>query len=178
MQLRDADLRHELRQLPGKGRRDPIALTGRRLVQVVAPDSAEAGLAIQVVAAEDTRALEVIEAADEGLRGQEDDRLDTGNAAADLEVPGGPLQLGLEFLALEIRKVQRVLDRPGLVPSRNSQAEPLLVATPGWLLISTRAGPPGVAMNRSTSRTWPLAAVNVNDCQARYGSASGISPLM
>ena len=44
---------------------------------------------------------------------------------------------------------------------------------PGWLLISTRNRPPGVAMNRSTSRTWPVLAVNVNVCQARYGSASG-----
>ena len=65
-----------------------------------------------------------------------------------------------------------------LSPSRNSQVEPSLVAVPGWDLISTRKRPPGVAMNRSTSRTCPLAAVNVKVCQARYGSALGIWPLM
>jgi hypothetical protein len=65
-----------------------------------------------------------------------------------------------------------------LPPSRNSQVEPLFVAVPGWLLISTRNRPPGVAMKRSTSLTWPLLAVNVNVCQARYGSASGICALM
>jgi hypothetical protein len=31
---------------------------------------------------------------------------------------------------------------------------------------------------RVAPKAWPLAAVNVNVCQARYGLASGISPLM
>ena len=133
---------------------------------------------MSVVAAVDALALELIQAGLEVLRRQEDGRLDARQRVLDAELPGRLLQLGLEFLGLLSVKCSGFSIVLVLSPSRNIQVEPWLVAVPGWDLISTRNRPPGVAMNRSTSRTWPRSVVNVKVCQARYGSASGIWALM
>ena len=77
----DADLLQELRELLGEGRRDPVTLAARRLVEEAGPDAVEAGLLVELVAAVDALALELVELAAEVLRGQEDGRLDAGNAA-------------------------------------------------------------------------------------------------
>ena len=111
----DADLLHELRQLLGEGGRDAVALAGRRLVEEAGPDAVQAGAVLQLVAAVDALALELIQAALEVLRRQEDDRLDARERFLDVELPGRLLQLGLELLGLLVGEVQRVLDRPGLV---------------------------------------------------------------
>ena len=76
VQAGDADLVHELRQLPGEGGRDAVALAGRWLVEETGPDAGQAGAVLQLVPAVDALALELIQAALEGLRRQEDDRLD------------------------------------------------------------------------------------------------------
>ena len=108
-----------LRSLAGGWLRKPVQMPS------------QAGAARQVVAAVDALALELVEAAPEVLRGQEDDRLDARERLPDVELPGGLLQLGLELLGLLIGEVQRVLDRPGLVA---------VAEQPGRAVVGGRAG--------------------------------------
>jgi hypothetical protein len=174
----DADLLHELRELLGEGRCDAVPFTHRRQVEAAVPDPLQARGGYLVVAAVNTLKLELIEPAHEVLSRQEDDRLDARDRVLDVELPGGPFELVFELLALGVGEVQRVLDRPQLVAVTEQPSRAVVRRGARWLLISTRYRPPGVAMKRSTSLTWPLLAVNVNVCQAPYGSASGIRALM
>ena len=167
MQAGDADLVHKFRQLLREGGRDAVALAGWWLVEETGPDAGQAGAVLQLVPAVDALALELVQAALEGLRRQEDDRLDARERVFDVELSAAFSSWDLSSFAFWSVKCSGFSIVLVLPPSRNSQVEPLLVAVPGWDLISTRKRPPGVAMNRSTSRTCPLAAVNVKVCQAR-----------
>jgi hypothetical protein len=75
----------------------------------------QAGAVGEVVTAVDALALELVQAGLQVLGRQKDDRLDARKRFPDFELLGRSLQLGLEFLGLQIGEVQRVLDRPGLV---------------------------------------------------------------
>ena len=66
----------------------------RWLVEEAGPDAGQAGAVLQLVAAVDALALELIQAALEVLRGQEDDRLDARERLPDVELRRPPSAAG------------------------------------------------------------------------------------
>ena len=115
VQARDAYLLQQPGELFREGRRDTAAVASRRLVEQARPDAVETGLVFPALAAVDALALELVEVADEVLRGKEDGRLDARDGEPGVQVVGGPLQLASELLGLLVGEVERVVDRPGRV---------------------------------------------------------------
>jgi hypothetical protein len=103
----------DLAELPGDGGGDAVPLADRRLVEEARPDAVQRRLLVLVVPAVDALELELVKVADQILGGQKDCGLDARDLDAGLEFAGGPLELVLEFLRLQVGEVQRVLDRPG-----------------------------------------------------------------
>jgi hypothetical protein len=63
-------------------------------------------------------ASELLEVALKVLRGEEDNRFNAQKRFPELKVPSRRVQLGLEFLRLEVSEVERVLECPGSVSAR------------------------------------------------------------
>ena len=140
----DADLPQQLVELLGQGWRHPVLLAARRLVQQALPDTGQAGLAGQPVAAVDADPLKFVQVTAQVRRGEEDRGLNAGNPVPDVERPGCLPELTRKFFSLQVGEMQRVLECPG----------PFVTEQPGGAVVR---GPAGVALDlhkEQATRGW------------------------